>query len=158
MTAAADYTDTILLNPADFLSALAEHERQAAALALAARRLEGLGTWSANGSVSMAAWLRNHARMSNAAAHRLLHRGRFLDTFSAVADAALSSVLSTGQIDALAAVTSRRRQTVLAEQQAELVEILAPLSVSDTQAACTLWKQRADAVIADGNPPAEPEQ
>jgi len=45
MTAAADYTDTILLHPADFLSALAEHERQAAALALAARRLEGLGTW-----------------------------------------------------------------------------------------------------------------
>lgn len=158
MTAAADYTNTILLSPADFLSALAEHERQAAALALAAHRLCGLGAWSADGSVSMAAWLRNHGRMSNAAAHRLLHRGRFLDSLPAVADAALTSTLSAGQVDALAAVATRSRQPVLAEQQAELVEILAPLSVSDTQAACASWKQRADAVIADGKPPAEPEQ
>jgi hypothetical protein len=158
MNAVADYSDTILSNPADFLCALAEHERQAAALALAARRLEGLGVWAADGSVSMAAWLRNHGRMSNAAVHRVLQRGRFLDTFGAVADAALTSTLSAGQVDALAAATSRRREPVLAEQQADLVGILAPLSVADTQAACALWRQRADAIIADGKPPAEPTQ
>jgi hypothetical protein len=158
MRTAADYSDMILLNAADFLCAFAEHERQAAALALAAKRLDAVGAWSADGSVSMAAWLRNHGRMSNAAAHRVLQRGRFLDTFGAVADAALSSTLSAGQVDALAAATSRRREPVLAEQQVELVEILAPLSVADTHAACTLWRQRADAIIADGKPPAEPTQ
>ena len=79
--------DEIVLSTAEFIDAWAAHERESARLALAARRLEVCGEWAADGSVSMAAWLRQHCRMSNRDANALVHRGRFLDKFPAVAAA-----------------------------------------------------------------------
>ncbi len=73
----------------------------AARLALAAQRLDSRGDWGVDGSVSMAAWLRQHCRMSNRDANALVHRGRFLDKFPAVADAACAGALSAGQVTAL---------------------------------------------------------
>ena len=80
--------DEMILSPGEFIDAWAAHERDAARLALAARRLEGCGEWAVDGSVSMTAWLRHHCRMSNRDAAALVHRGRFLDTFPVIADAA----------------------------------------------------------------------
>ena len=67
--------DDIVLSADEFVEQWAAHERNGARLALAARRLEVVGDWAHDGSVSMAAWLRNHCRMSNADANALLHRG-----------------------------------------------------------------------------------
>ena len=89
--------DEIILSPAEFIDAWAAHERESARLALAARRLEACGDWAADGSVSMASWLRHHCRMSNRDANALVHRGRFLDKFPAVAAAGCEGVLSAGQ-------------------------------------------------------------
>jgi hypothetical protein len=143
------------LNPAEFLDALAAHEQQAAVLALAARRLETSGEWAADGSVSTAAWLRVNGRMSSRGANRLVRRGRFLDRFGAVADAAVSGELSAGQLDALAGVYRPKHEPVLAEQQRELVETLKVLGVGDTETACRVWAGYADAVVDDGEPPVE---
>jgi hypothetical protein len=93
--------DERTLSTVDFVAAWAEHERQGARLALAARGLEQSGEWATDGSVSMAAWLRQHCRMSNRDATALVHRGRFLDTFDDIARAAVDGVLSAGQIQAL---------------------------------------------------------
>ena len=82
MVIAAGAYDDVVLSADEFVAAWAAHERQAACLALAARRLELTGEWAADGSVSMAAWLRHRCRMSNRDAAALVHRGRFLDTFS----------------------------------------------------------------------------
>jgi hypothetical protein len=57
--------DDIVMTTDEFVTAWAEHERRTAVLALAARRLEQSGEWAIDGSVSMAAWLRQHCRMSH---------------------------------------------------------------------------------------------
>ena len=97
--------DEIVLTGAEFIDEWAAHERDAARLALAARRLETCGDWALDGSVSMTAWLRHHCRMSNRDAAALVHRGRFLDTFPTIARAACDRVLSAGQVAALRTVT-----------------------------------------------------
>ncbi|MDO8364035.1 MAG: hypothetical protein Q7V88_14150, partial [Actinomycetota bacterium] len=60
------------------VAALAQHEQQAAVLALAVRRLENAGTLGEFGAVISAAWLTDHCRMSTQTARSWVHRGRFL--------------------------------------------------------------------------------
>ena len=144
---AGSVIDDIVLSPAEFIDAWAAHERDAARLALAARRLEVCGQWADDGSVSMAAWLRNQCRMSHRDATGLVHRGRFLDKFPAIAEAACDGVLSGGQVAALRAVTKPVVEEVLALQQSELIGIVAPLTVADTEQAVGLWRQRAEALV-----------
>ena len=148
--------DEIVLTGAEFVDAWAAHERDAARLALAARRLEVCGDWAQDGSVSMTAWLRHHCRMSNRDAAALVHRGRFLDKFAAVAEAACDGVLSAGHLNALRAVTKPPVEAVMAVQQGEIVAIIAPLSVADAEQAAGLWRQRAEAIV-DLPEPVEPE-
>jgi hypothetical protein len=149
--------DDIVLTGADFIDAWAAHERDAARLALAARRLEASGEWAHDGSVSMTAWLRHHCRMSNRDAAALVHRGRFLDQFPAIAQAACDRVLSAGQVNALRTVTRPAVEPVMAEQQGQIVAIIAPLTVADAEQAGALWRQRAEA-IAQLPEPVDPER
>ncbi len=149
VTTAADveFTTTRAL-----LEALAAHEVERARLALVIRGLERDCSWAFDGSVSLAAWLRDHARMSNRDANRWIREGRFLSSFQTIADAALSHSLSVGQVTAIQQVCTTRLEPVLDEMQAELVDALAPLNVAETETACQLWKQRAEALV-DGNEP-----
>ena len=139
--------DDIVLSATEFVDAWAAHEREGARLALAARRLEVCGNWAHDGSVSIAAWLRHHCRMSNRDATALVHRGRFLDKFTAIANAACQGVLSAGQITALKASCPTPVEAVMRLQQAELVTIVAPLAVADTERAAQVWRQRAEALV-----------
>jgi hypothetical protein len=158
MGGVTEIADQIILSPSELAEAIAKFERQAAVLALATRRLEVSGEWAADGSVSMPAWLRSNARMSNRDAHRIVRRGRFLDRFAAVADAAVTRELSSGQLDALQGAYRPKHEPVLAEQQTALVAVLAPLSVADTDTACQVWARYADAIVDDNTPPVEPER
>ena len=148
--------DDIVVTGTEFIDAWSAHERDAARLALAARRLEACGDWALDGSVSMTAWLRHHCRMSNRDAAALMHRGRFLDKFPTIAQAACDRVLSAGQINALRTVTKPAVESVMAAQQGEIVAILAPLTVADAEQAAALWRQRAEAIV-DLPEPVEPE-
>ncbi len=139
--------DEIVLSPAEFIDAWAAHERESARLALAARRLEACGDWAADGSVSMASWLRQHCRMSNRDANALVHRGRFLDKFPAVATAGCEGVLSAGQISALKVSCPPAVEPIMDTQQADLVGIVAGLSVADTEQTASVWRQRAEALV-----------
>jgi len=150
-------SDDCVLNADELLVALARHEREAARIAMAVRRLEGCGDWAADGSVSMAAWLRHHGRLSSRDAFRWIRRGRFLDRFPAIAAAACDRTISAGQVDALQQACPVALESILAEQQVEMVAIVAPLSVADTEQVCRVWKQRAEAVI-DTPEPTEPER
>ncbi|CAN5551620.1 HNH endonuclease signature motif containing protein [soil metagenome] len=158
MITVADFAEQIVLSPAELLAALAEHEQRAAVLALAARRVHVAGEWAFDGSVSMAAWLRHNGRMSNRTASNLVRRGRFLDKFAAIADAAVSRALSAGQVDAIAAVCQPKYEPMLADHQQMLVAALAPLEVSDAELACQVWRQKADAIIDADAPPAKPKR
>ncbi len=147
MNLAADSADGDLLSEADFVEAWAAHERNAARLAVGARRLELSGLWANDGSVSVTSWLRHHCRMSNRDAGALVHRGRFLDKFPAIGQAACVGTLSAGQVAALQASCPASVEPVMQAQQADLVAIVAPLSVADTQSAGQLWRQRAEALV-----------
>ena len=144
--------DEIILSPAEFIDAWAAHEREAARLALAARRLEACGEWACDGSVSMAAWLRHHCQMSNRDAMALVHRGRFLDKFPTLAAAGCEGVLSAGQISALKASCPAAVEPIMHTQQAEVVAIVARLSVADTEQAASVWRQRAEALVELAEP------
>jgi hypothetical protein len=139
--------DEIILSPAEFIDAWGAHERESARLALAVRRLEACGEWAVDGSVSMASWLRQHCRMSNRDANALVQRGRFLDKFPALADAAHHGVLSAGQIAALKASCPTPVEPVMHTQQVEVVGIVASLSVADTERVAGVWRQRAEALV-----------
>jgi hypothetical protein len=138
-----------------FVDAWAEHERRGHELAMEARRLELAGAWAESGAVSMAAWIRHHCRTSMATARATLRHGRFLTEFAAIADAALSSMLSSDQVGALRRNVSVELEPLLAEHEADLVETLAPLSVRDTETACRVWRSYAESVI-DASAPGEP--
>jgi hypothetical protein len=132
---------------AEFVDAWAAHEREAARLAVAARRLEIGGEWAVDGSVSMTAWLRHHCRMSSRDAAALVRRGRFLDTFPAIAQAACEGVVSAGQVAALHAACPTPVEVVMHAQQAEVVAIVASLSVADTEHAGRVWRLHAEALV-----------
>jgi hypothetical protein len=153
MNAVDAHFDEILLSPAETLAAVREWEQRTALLALAVRRLEASGEWAVDGVLSMKAWLRHHARMSDQRAGELLPTGRFLDAHSAFADAAVSGVLSGSQIAVARRLHRPKYTELLVEAQAELVELLAPLDIDDTTRAVDHWRACADAATDDGAPP-----
>ena len=72
---------------------------------------------------------------------RSVHRGRFLDQFPAIARAVCDRVLSAGQVNALRTVTKPAVEAVMAAQQGEIVAIIAPLTVADSEQAGALWRR-----------------
>jgi Domain of unknown function (DUF222)/HNH endonuclease len=141
----------------ELLDALAAHEAEAARLALVIRGLERDGAWALDGSVSLAAWLREHARLSHRDANRWVAAGRFLAGFDAIAHAAVTHRLSAGQVAAIQRACTAKLEPVLQHTQDELADAVAELNVADTETACALWKQRAEALI-DGNEPKVPDR
>lgn len=147
--------DQILLSPAEALVAVADLECRTALVALSLRRLERSGEFAAGGALSMKEWLRDHARMSTERAGDLLATGRFLDTYEAFAEAALSQQLSGGQIDAARTLNRAKFADLLAENQHELAANLASLDIASTVKAVRHWRECAEAVINEQAPPVE---
>jgi len=156
MSVLDDHAERILLSPAETLAALAEWEQQTALLSLAVRRLETTGEYATSGAVSMKAWLREHARMTDQRAGELLATGRFLDTYSVFAEAAASGTLSGSQIDVARRLNRPKYAAALAANQHELVALLTALDITATGRAVDHWRKCADAVIDEQAPPVEP--
>ena len=155
MSALDEHVDQILLSPAEALAAVRAWEQQGALLSLALRHVEATKAFADDGTVSMNAWLRNNAKMSERTASALLSVGRFLDTNAAFAVAAVTGTLSAGQITVAKQLAHPKYASMLGELGAELAETLAPLSFNDTKVAVTKWRTKADALLNDGEPPLE---
>jgi hypothetical protein len=155
MSVLDEHAEQILLSPTEALAAVRAWEQQGALLSLALRHVEATNAYAVDGTVSMNAWLRNHAKMNSRAASALLSVGRFLDTNLAFAEAAITGTLSAGQITVAKQLAHPKYASLLGELGAELAEILAPLSFNDTQVAVTAWRKDADALLDDGEPPVE---
>lgn len=131
----------------DLVDALGHLERFGAMIGVAAAQLNASGGWAADGSLSMAAWLRQHARLSHRDAARLLREGRFLDTFSSVGDAAMSGRLSSSQVNALRAAVSKPTRDLFDEHQQGVVDAVAGLDAAGTEQVCQSWRDKAEAVV-----------
>ena len=140
-----------------FVAAVAEHERQAAMLALQLHTIERSGMWGLDGSVTIAAWLRDHCRMSRRDANAWVRRARVLGEYDSFAFAAVTGALSASQIEALSRLHTPKHADLLAEQQAALVEIVADLNVADTETVCRRWRDNAKDVASD-EPADEPDR
>ena len=156
MSSLLESAEQILLTPAQFITAVREHEQQAAVLALALRRLETSGEYAAEGAVSIGSWLRDQCRMTSRQAAAIISHGRFLDRYSAVAEAELSGVLSQGQVAVLRRRCPSTLRPILDEQQHEMVANLSVRTITETELFCHLWQLRAEAEVAETAPPAEP--
>ena len=141
---------TVTLDQLPLLIAL--HERQGAAIALAAARLESEGGWAADGSLSMTAWLRDRCRMSATDARGLLRHGQFLRRFPTLAEAALDGTLPEAHLVALRLASCRATEGVLEPMQEAMVDALAPLPAADATRACQAWKSRAESLVPGHEP------
>jgi hypothetical protein len=155
MSVLDEHAEQILLSPTEALAAVRAWEQQGALLSLALRHVEATKAFADDGTVSMNAWLRNNARMSDKTASALLSTGRFLDNHPAFAEAAITGRLSAGQITIAKQLSHPKYASLLAELQAELADTLAPLDLKRTQIAVTRWREKADALLDDGEPPVE---
>ena len=153
MSAIDLHAEQTLLTPAEALAAVTAWELQGTLLALALRRIETMGTFGVDGSVSMKAWLREKARMTDQGAGDLLATGRFLDNNAAFAEAAVTGQLSGGQVALARRLGKPKYAPLLAQQQHELADTLSGLDIVATTAAGAHWKTRADALLDDGRPP-----
>jgi hypothetical protein len=76
-----------------------------------------------DGLKTMQSWLRGHARLSPAAAHRLVGAGRALEHLPAVATAFADGRVTADQIAVIAPVTKPEHVTAAAEQGVDLADI-----------------------------------
>ena len=81
-----------------------------------------------DGQASMQSWLRGHARLSGAAAHRLVGAGRALDHLPAVASAFAAGRLTAEQVATIAPVARPDKLAAAAEQGVDLAGIDAALA------------------------------
>ena len=155
MTLLDDHAADILRNIDEFACAVAEHEQQAALLALTAAHLEGTGAFGLDGTVSMNAWLRNHLRMTPQHANEMLRTGRFLNKSCVFAEAAVSGDLSASQIQLARRIGQTKYDEIRRETEHGLVDTLKQLDVTQTERVVAHWIVRADALLDEQALPIE---
>ena len=131
----------------DLVDGLGHLERYSAQIAVAVGRLNTAGVWADDGALSMAAWLRHHARLSHRDSSRLVGHAKFLSTFDGVAAAAVTGVLSASQVTALRAAVTAPTRDLFDEHQHDLIETITPLDAANTEAACQAWRAKAEAIV-----------
>ncbi len=149
----------IFLSPGEFVQAMVAHEREAARLALALRRLENSGELATvDKALTTRAWLRDRCRMTDEQAGRWVARARFLDRFCTIAERAVAGDLSAGQVEVLRAFCPPRLRALMDDHQHEVVPTLGALSAADTITVMDLWRKRAEAIVDADEPQAEPQR
>ncbi|MEY4338735.1 MAG: hypothetical protein RLZ14_585 [Actinomycetota bacterium] len=148
--------DRVLVSPQQLIEQWRDLEQQLAVFALAVAHVNDAGRWADDGSVTMKSWMRNQLRMSDQQAGGWLGQAGMLNRFEHIGEAALEGVLSQGHLAELRRLDRPKYRNLLREVQSELVEVVSTLDVQSAATACDVWRQRADAVLDEGAPPAEP--
>ena len=104
----------------------------------------------------MAAWCRDKLGWTNQTANRLLKTGRRLLDLPVTRDAWVARELSDGQVEIIVDCVTDRRAGLWADHEAEVVPLLAPLDVIQTNRAMQDWAAKADAILDENEPPEEP--
>jgi hypothetical protein len=113
------------------------------------------GLWDLDGATSMTAWLTDRAAMPRARAAATVARARKLAHLPVTATAWRNGVLSSGQVEAIAANLDPDTVAVFADHETGMVPTLAELSVRDVATAMAAWRECA---TAQRNPKPEPAQ
>lgn len=132
-------------------------ERWQIELAVSAHEAEQAGRWSADGSLSMIAWLTSHARVDRASAVGLLATGRLFAAHPSVLAAARSRSITWSQVGLLRRARRGLRRQLFDRDVDMLTEQLASLTPNQSQTFVQAWIARADTIV-DGPEPAYPDR
>jgi hypothetical protein len=110
------------------------------------------GLWELDGATSMTAWLADRAAMPRPRAAAMVSRARKLAHLPVTAGAWRDGVLSSGQVEAIAAHLDPHTLDLFADHERVMVPTLG-LSVADVAAAMAAWRECA---TADRDPKPEP--
>jgi Domain of unknown function (DUF222)/HNH endonuclease len=113
------------------------------------------GIWELDGATSMTAWLTDRAALPRPRAAATVARARKLTHLPVTAAAWRHGVLSSGQVEAIAAHLDADTTGLFADHEATLVPTLADLSVRDVGAAMQAWRECA---TSNRDPQPEPAQ
>jgi Domain of unknown function (DUF222) len=141
--------------PADGAALMGLRDRLDARISDAVAAHDHAGLWELHGATSMTAWLADRAAMPRPQAAAMVSRARKLTHLPVTAGAWRDGVLSSGQVQAMAAHLDPDTVGLFAHHEPELVPTLVGLSVPDTAAAMAAWREYA---TADRDPQPEPAQ
>jgi hypothetical protein len=113
------------------------------------------GCWELDGATSMTAWLSHRAAMPRPRAAASVARARKLAHLPVTATAWRHGVLSSGQVDAIAANLDADTVGLFADHETAVVPTLVDLSVRDVANAMAAWR---DCATADRDPKPDPAQ
>jgi hypothetical protein len=150
------FADRVLVDPAALVEQWRDLEQRMAVFANAVAHVGAVGRWADDGSVTMRSWMRSHLRMSDAQAGMWLAQAAFLQRYERIGEAVLAGRVSQGQLAELRRLDRPKYRGLLAELQDDMVDTVQSLDVRSTEQVCDAWRQRADALLDDGEPPAEP--
>ena len=145
----------VSVDGAALVRVLALRDQLDARIAEAVGAFDAAQLWDIEGATSMTAWLRASASMTKRSAGRLSVLARRLRSLLVRSAAFADGRLSGGQVEAIAACLDDSTVAVFAEQEAELVPYLVPLTVAGTCRAMASWRSRA---LVEEPEPAEPER
>jgi hypothetical protein len=145
--------DSAVLNEAFTLA-----DRLNAKLVAAVGEHEVADMWRNDGATSMTAWLRHHARRTGRDAALCTRTARRLRELPVTAAAYRDGVLSGGQVQAIVLNLKDRTVGLFSRHEAELIDVLAKLSVRETATAMQDWARRAQALLGDDRDVPQPER
>jgi hypothetical protein len=145
----------IPVDGAALTAVLAVRDRLDARISDAVAAHDRAGVWELDGATSMTAWLADRAAMPRPRAAATASRARKLARLPVTAAAWRNGVLSSGQVEAIAAHLDADTLHLFADHEAAMVPTLAELSVRDMAAAMAAWRECA---TADRDPKPAPAQ
>src|SRR5881394_1376025 len=95
------YDQDMSVTAAEVIGLVAERDRLDARLSTAVAEFDAAELWDLDAATSMKAWLRDHARMTNGQAHRLVVSARRLRMLPVTHAALASGALSAGQVEVI---------------------------------------------------------
>ena len=134
---------------------LALRDRLDARISDAVAAHDRAGLWELDDATSMTAWLTDRAAMPRARAAATVSRARKLARLPVTAGAWRDGVLSSGQVEAIAANLDSDTLDLFADHEAVMMPTLVHLSVRDVATAMATWRECA---TADDDPKPEPAQ
>jgi hypothetical protein len=122
----------------------AQIDRLAAMVAEAEIRFDQAELWRDEGAGSLRGWMADHCGLGRRAATVQARRVERLEQWPEVAQAWSAGRLSAAQVDVVVGVVPRRFAALFAQQAASVVDIVAPLTVGDTELAMRQWVRCAE--------------
>src|ERR687891_1083079 len=137
------------------VTVIALRDRLEARITDAVATVDRASLWELDGATSMTAWLADRARMARPHAAATASRARKLAQLAVTRHSWRAGVLSSGQVEAIAANLDAETAELFADHESDMVPTLVDLPARDVALVMQRWREQA---TADRDPKPEPPQ